>query len=243
MSAALVFDRVHKTFRRTGRRPPIRALNDFSLTVGSGDCFAFLGLNGAGKSTALKVLVGLCRPDAGRAAPVGATPEECRRRLGYMADTTAAFNALSPEPLLVTAGRLGGLSRVVARERARELLGFVGLAGAVGAVGRFSRGMRQRFSLALALMHDPDILVLDEPFSGLDILGRRAIIALLADLHRRGKTVFFTSHSIADVGRLATRCGVIHRGCCRGVWPVPETAAELERRFMEALERDGGGGP
>jgi ABC-2 type transport system ATP-binding protein len=235
MPAALVFDRVYKTFRRPGRQPPVQALDDFSLTVNAGDCFAFLGLNGAGKSTALKILLGLCRPDAGRAAPVGATPGERRRRLGYMAETATAFNALGPEPLLVATGRLGGLPRVVARERARELLVFVGLAGAGGPVGRFSRGMHQRFSLALALMHDPDILVLDEPFSGLDILGRRAIIALLADLHRQGKTVFFTSHSIADVGRLATRCGVIHCGRCRGTWALPPSAAALERLFLDVV--------
>lgn len=235
--SAIAFKDVTKIYHRDFRhRQPVKALDSFSLEVESGSCFAFLGLNGAGKSTAIRILLGLTRPTGGSARMYG-RPDAAHplTGVGFLAENIGLPAHVSPEFLLRSVGRLAGMGSTAAAEKAAEMLDFVGLSGVKGKLENLSRGMRQRLGLAQALMHDPDLLILDEPFTGLDIAGRREIIDRLADLHRQGKTIFFSSHILEDVVRLATHVGIIHRGRSLGIFPVAELAGRPEEFFLEKI--------
>ncbi|MBW1645283.1 MAG: ABC transporter ATP-binding protein [Deltaproteobacteria bacterium] len=243
--AIISFQGVSKRYYRDfWRRRPVGALDNFTMEVERGSCFAFLGLNGAGKSTAIRVLLGFSRPDAG-AAVIHRPAAQAHpfSGVGFLAEAAGLPDHLSPLAILETAARLHGLPPPRAAERAREVLEFVGLAGIRGRCRELSRGMRQRLGLAQALVNDPDLLVLDEPFTGLDIAGRREIIARLRLLHRQGKTIFFSSHILGDVARLASHVGIIHQGRCLGTMPVGGLDEEaLEELFLARLASAAGSG-
>ncbi|MEA3241726.1 MAG: ABC transporter ATP-binding protein [Pseudomonadota bacterium] len=235
---AISFKDVTKIYYRDfWRRQPVKALDSFSLEVEVGACFAFLGLNGAGKSTAIRVLLGFTRPTGGSAHihnRLGTTHP--LTGVGFLAENIGLPGHLSPEYFLRSVGKLAGMSKSQTAERTAEILAFVGLTGVKGQVKNLSRGMRQRFGLAQALIHDPDFLILDEPFTGLDIAGRREIIDRLRMLHQQGKTIFFSSHILEDVARLATHVGIIHQGQSLGVYPVEGFEnGELEAFFLDKI--------
>jgi len=235
---AISFKDVTKTYYRDfWRRQPVKALNSFSLEVDPGSCFAFLGLNGAGKSTAIRVLLSFTRPTGG-SAHIHNRPGTTHplTGVGFLAENIGLPSHLSPEFFLRSVGKLTGMSTPQAAKRTAEILDFVGLAGVKGRIKNLSRGMRQRLGLAQALIHDPDLLILDEPFTGLDIAGRREIIDSLHQLHQQGKTIFFSSHILEDVARLATHVGIIHQGRSLGVYPVEGFEnGELEAFFLEKI--------
>ncbi len=234
---AISFKDVTKIYYRDfWRRQPVKALDSFSLGVESGSCFAFLGLNGAGKSTAIRILLGLTRPTGGSARLYG-RPDAAHplTGVGFLAENIGLPAHVAPVFLLRSVGRLSGMSSATAAEKAAEMLDFVGLSGVKGKVKNLSRGMRQRLGLAQALMHDPDLLVLDEPFTGLDIAGRREIIDRLIELHQQGKTIFFSSHILEDVVRLATHVGIIHQGRFLGVFKAEELEGRPEEFFLEKI--------
>jgi len=234
---SISFNDVTKIYYRDfWRRQPVKALDSFSLEVGLGSCFAFLGLNGAGKSTAIRILLGLTRPTGGSAHMYGrSAAAHPLTGVGFLAENIGLPGHVAPEFLLRSVGRLAGMRSSAAEEKAAEMLDFVGLPGIKGKVKNLSRGMRQRLGLAQALMHDPDLLILDEPFTGLDIAGRREIIDRLIELHRQGKTIFFSSHILEDVVRLATHVGIIHQGRSLGIFPVAELDGRPEEFFLDKI--------
>jgi ABC-2 type transport system ATP-binding protein len=249
-----------KTFRVGFLARRVRAIEDLSFEVQGGEIFGLLGPNGAGKTTTIKILLGFVRPSSGRAfiggAPAGSVA--ARRRLGYLPENPALYEFLRGDEYLVFAGRLAGLSRRDATSQARSLLERVGLAGrADRPIRKFSKGMVQRLALAQALLGDPELVVLDEPMSGLDPIGRKDVRDLILSLRDEGRTVLFSTHILSDVEAICHRVGIMVDGrltdCgrlselvapeARAVELVldgaaPELADQLRTHGARALQRD-----
>jgi ABC-2 type transport system ATP-binding protein len=192
-----------------------RALDRLTLEVEAGEVFGFLGPNGAGKTTTLKLLMQLVFPTSGRAEMLGHPLGDLsvKRRLGYLPENPYFYDHLTGEELLEYFAALFGYSRQECRERARRLLDEVG----IGAERRlqlrkFSKGMLQRVGIAQALINDPELVIFDEPMSGLDPLGRRDVRALILRLRDRGCTVFFSSHVLSDAEALCSRVAILAKG-------------------------------
>jgi ABC-2 type transport system ATP-binding protein len=197
------------------RKRPYRALDGLTLSVEAGEVFGFLGPNGAGKTTTLKLLMQLVYPTSGRAEILGRPLGDLgmKRRIGYLPENPYFYDHLTAEELLAYFAALFGYPSVERRARAARLLDEVG----VGAERRlqlrkFSKGMLQRVGIAQALINDPDLVILDEPMSGLDPLGRRDVRALILRLRDRGCTVFFSSHVLSDAEALCSRVAILARG-------------------------------
>jgi len=204
MDTALEFREVHKSL---GGKLILRGIS-FSVYVG--DVFGYLGPNGAGKTTTIRVLLDLLPPDGGEVRLFGRPSDpEARRRIGFVLENDGLFDGLTAAENLVLFARLYGVSR----PKVGELLELVGLGGKEGdRVGTFSKGMRQRLALARALLHDPELLVLDEPTAGLDPTGQMEVRELIRELAGGGKTVFLSSHNLDEVERLCNRIALIHHG-------------------------------
>jgi ABC-2 type transport system ATP-binding protein len=197
------------------RRRSYRALDRLTLEIDSGEVFGFLGPNGAGKTTTLKLLMQLIFPTSGRAEILGRPVGDIstRRRIGYLPENPSFYDYLTAEELLGYFGNLFGYSGPDRRKRVSALLDRVG----IGAERRlqlrkFSKGMIQRVGIAQALLNDPEVVFLDEPMSGLDPLGRRDVRQLILDLRDQGRTVFFSSHILADAEALCRRVAVVAGG-------------------------------
>jgi ABC-2 type transport system ATP-binding protein len=204
-----------KTYRLGFRARKVKALADLDLAVNLGSIYGFVGPNGAGKSTAIKILVGLVRPSAGTAALFGRPINDPRARLaiGYLPENPSFHDFMRPLEVMRYLGRLSGLSGVDLDRRAEALLERVGLSRARDlTVRKFSKGMVQRLALAQALIHDPPLLVLDEPMSGLDPIGRKEVRDLVLELGRQGKTIFFSTHILSDVESICDRVGMLLHG-------------------------------
>jgi ABC-2 type transport system ATP-binding protein len=213
--SALRVEHLAKTYAIGFLRRKVPAITDVTLKVEPGEIFGLLGPNGSGKTTTLKVLMGLIRPSGGTAellgAPVG--DRAAKRRLGYLPESPYFYDYLTGRELLIFMAKLFGMSRARARQRADELLAQVGLADAADlALRRYSKGMLQRVGLAQALVNDPELVILDEPMSGLDPLGRKDVRELIASLRRAGKTVLLSSHILSDVELLADRVAILVKG-------------------------------
>jgi len=239
-------DNLSKTYVSGLRRRKVAALHGLSLEVAQGEVFGFLGPNGAGKSTTIKVLLGLIKPDTGNARICGqeVSIPETRRRIGYLPENPYFYDYLSARELLWFGARTSGMTEAQARQRIPGLLDQVGLAPAAGRPLRtYSKGMVQRAGLAFALVHDPDVVILDEPMSGLDPLGRKMVVDIILDLKARGKTVFFSSHILSDAERLCDRAGIIVAGqlrCCGRLDELLTAHETLEDLFIAQYERFGG---
>jgi ABC-2 type transport system ATP-binding protein len=197
------------------RKRPYRALDRLSITIDQGEVFGFLGPNGAGKTTTLKLLMQLVYPTSGLAEilghPVGHVAT--RQRIGYLAENPYFYDYLTAEELLSYFAQLFGYPAADRAKRVSSLLDRVG----IGAERRlqlrkFSKGMVQRVGIAQALINDPEVVFLDEPMSGLDPLGRRDVRALILELREQGRTVFFSSHILADAQALCSRVAVVAGG-------------------------------
>jgi len=217
-------EQLSKTYRgRWGK--VVVALKDLSLSVASGEVFGFLGPNGAGKSTAIKTLVGQIRPTNGTAClfgqPTGAA--EARMRVGYLPENPTFYDFLTAQEYLEMVGCVFGMTGESIRSESERVLDLMALTEAARRPIRgYSKGMVQRLGIAQALLHDPDLLILDEPMSGLDPVGRALVKQIILDLKQQGKTVFFSTHVIADVEAVCDRVGIIAAGQMQAVLNVAD---------------------
>ena len=210
--------------------PALRALD---LVVNQGETFGFLGPNGAGKTTTLKLLMGIIFPSSGSARILGSDcmDPEVKRKVGFLPEQPYFYDYLSAPELLDYYAHLSGVPEEQRKRRIPELLALVGLAD-VGKkqLRKFSKGMLQRVGIAQAIVHDPEVLFLDEPMSGLDPLGRHEIRELIQGLKDQGKTIFFSTHILSDAEALCDRVAVIHQGELRGVGVVNDLRSNASEK-------------
>jgi ABC-2 type transport system ATP-binding protein len=209
-----------KIFEVGVRRRRVAAVDDLTLAVEEGEIFGFVGPNGAGKTTTIKMLMGLIFPTRGRAfifdAPIPS--KRSKARIGYLAENPSYYEFLTGAEALRFYAKLSEVPRGEVDRRCEELLALVGLSGAADRqIRKYSKGMQQRLGIAQALVADPAFVVLDEPMSGLDPVGRKEMRDIILELKRRGKTVFFSTHILPDVEALCDRVGVIMGGKLRDV--------------------------
>ena len=213
------------------RKRPKLALKPLHLTVEEGEVLGFLGPNGAGKTTTLKMLMGLVFPSAGEAKILGmdVNDPEVKAKIGFLPEQPYFYDYLTARELLAYYGRLSGVPPKEIVKRAETMLARVGLQDSADVqLRKFSKGMLQRVGIAQAILHDPQVVFLDEPMSGLDPMGRREVRDLMADLKKEGKTVFFSTHILSDAEALCDRVAVIHQGELRGVGAVAELTSSVQ---------------
>jgi ABC-2 type transport system ATP-binding protein len=217
------------------RKRPKRALYSLDLTVEDGEIFGFLGPNGAGKTTTLKILMGLVFPTSGSARILGMNLDDSRMKaqIGFLPEQPYFYDYLTGRELLRYYGQLSGVDNKQLPSKVDAVLERVGLKESADVqLRKFSKGMLQRVGIGQAILHDPRVVFLDEPMSGLDPMGRREVRSLIEELKAEGKTVFFSTHILADAEALCDRVAIIHRGQLRGVGPVERltagTRAEVE---------------
>lgn len=245
MQSMIRIERISKEFKEGigGRR--VQALQDLSLEIAVGEVFGFLGPNGAGKSTAIKILINLIFPDKGRAIIAGkdAGERDVRKVVGFLPENPYFYDYLNAEELLWFGGRASGMNKKEIIERTDLLLTKVNLNHARKRPLRtYSKGMVQRAGLALALIHDPAVVILDEPMSGLDPIGRKMVGDIILELKEAGKTVFFSSHILSDVERFCDRVGIIVGGRLRLVENLETLlagGATLEDVFLQEVAKAG----
>ena len=205
---------LHKQF--TGKRlAKVDALKGLDLEISAGEVFGFLGPNGAGKSTTIKLVMGLLRPTSGTVSIKGmdACRAESRRHIGYLPENPAFYDYLSAEEYIAFVGSQFKMETALVSRRSEEVLKRLDLWEARKRPMRgYSKGMVQRVGLAQALVHDPEVYILDEPMSGLDPIGRALVKDIILDLKSRGKSVFFSTHITDDVEKVCDRVGVIVKG-------------------------------
>ncbi|MFO7760371.1 MAG: ABC transporter ATP-binding protein [Desulfobia sp.] len=225
-SPAIIFEQVKKSYKHDFKRTTTTALARLDLKVKSGEVFGVIGPNGAGKSTSLKILMGFVRPDSGRINLLGHNPgnPETHNRVGYLPENPCLYENLTITDHLRFAARTSGNTANL-KERTKKILSLVDLAHAARTpIRRFSKGMTQRAALAYALFHEPEILILDEPMSGLDPFGRRLVVDIIRQYNQKGHTILFCSHILTDVERICDRIGIMNRGSL----VATITPAELE---------------
>jgi len=212
------------------RKRPKHALRPLRLAVEEGEIFGFLGPNGAGKTTTLKLLMGLVFPTSGSARILGKewTDPAVKAQIGFLPEQPYFYDYLTARELLEYYGQLSGMSEKERGPKVEAMLGRVGLHDVGGVqLRKFSKGMLQRVGIAQAILHDPKVVFLDEPMSGLDPMGRREVRDLIEQLKREGKTVFFSTHILSDAEALCDRVAIIHLGELRGVGAVAELTSSI----------------
>ena len=212
------------------------AVDGLTLTVPRGCFFGFLGPNGAGKTTTIRMLMGVAPPTSGEIEilgyPLPGDALESKKRIGLVPDETLLFDNLTGAEFIEFVGRMYGLAGQVARERAKELLDMFEL-GATGRklIAEYSKGMRKRVAMAAALIHRPQLFLMDEPFEGVDAVGARLMKDILLDQVRQGATIFLTSHVLEVVERLCDRVAILNEGRL-----LAEDTLENLRSGSETLE-------
>jgi len=234
MSAIEIIDLEKSYLVGFWRKRPKLALRPLRLTVEEGEVFGFLGPNGAGKTTTLKLLMGLVFPTGGTARILGMEIDDPRvkSQIGFLPEQPYFYDHLSARELLNYYGQLSGMPARSRSARVEEMLKRVGLSDSAGVeLRKFSKGMLQRVGLAQAVLHDPKLVFLDEPMSGLDPMGRREVRDLIHQLRSEGKTVFFSTHILSDAEALCDRVGVIQSGQLRGVGAVAELTSQSQGKI------------
>jgi ABC-2 type transport system ATP-binding protein len=229
---------LRKVFHIGFFRKRVEAVNGTSFNVKRGEIFGLLGPNGAGKTTTIKAILRLIFPTEGEIRLFGrsADDREAAQRVGYMPENPYIYQYLKPLEFLDLCGRLVGLSKADRLARSEAMIDKVGLRHAVDRpIGKFSKGMMQRIGLAQALLHDPELLILDEPMSGLDPIGRKEVRDLLLEQRERGKTLLFTSHILSDVEELCDRVVIMQQGKITSEGRVQDLVETAGRRVEVRL--------
>lgn len=242
MTVAIEITNVDKTYPRAWHRPPKQALADVSFSVEAGETFGFIGQNGAGKSTLIKILVGVLRPTTGQVRIFGDETRDpaSRKGLGFVPENPSLQEHLTPMELLQMAVRLHRMQVPDERGHCLRWLERFALADVRDMPLRgFSKGMMQRTALAHAMVIRPRLLILDEPLSGLDPVGRKDVVDILEEYKHEGGTLFFSSHVLYDVERIADRFGLIHGGKLLAIQSPAEVVAGQAERFVLHYRRAG----
>jgi len=247
---AIETTKLKKEYRTGFRRTRVTVLSQLDLAVSEGEIFGYLGPNGAGKTTTLKILMGLLRATAGDASVLGRPPGDVgtKQLVGFLPEQPAFYDYLTGRELLSFYGQLFGLDRSIRRDRIETLARQLRVESALDTqLRKYSKGMLQRIGLAQALLNEPRVVLLDEPMSGLDPIGRREVRDLLLRLKSEGRTVFFSSHIIPDVEMVCDRVGILVAGRLvaqgeleglldAGVATIEVTVSRLSPEVVAALE-------
>ena len=212
-------------------RPRVLALDGLELEVRRGEIFGLLGPNGSGKTTTIKLFLGLLWPTRGQALVLGRPPAdiEAKRRIGYLPEESCFYRFLTGRETLEFYGRIFGLPAADRRRKAGELLELVGLAAAADRrMSEYSKGMLRRAGLAQALVNDPELVILDEPTSGLDPVGTRQVKDLVLDLKAQGRSVLVSSHLLADMEDVCDRVAILHNGKLKSLGPLDQLLARTD---------------
>ena len=236
----LEFVDLAKEFRLGLRLTRVQAVRGVSLKVGAGEIFGYLGPNGAGKTTTMKMAMGLIQPSAGQVKLFGRSMQDpmIRSRVGYLPEHPYFYDYLTAKEILDFYGELYGIARKERRRRVEELLELVGLTYAANrTLRRFSKGMLQRVGIAQAIINDPDLVILDEPLSGLDPMGRKEVRDIIVTLREQGKTVFFSSHILHDIETICDRVALLIQGKIHKIGPL-DTLLSEETSEVDITARD-----
>lgn len=220
-----------KVFRDFWRRPRVEAVKDLNLEIRPGEVFGLLGPNGSGKTTTIKMLLGLLYPTRGRISVFGKPPTDVsvKARIGFLPEDSYLYRFLVAHETLDYYGRLFRLPSRIRRERSDRLLDMVGLRHeAKRRIGEYSKGMARRIGLAQALINDPEFLILDEPTSGLDPIGARQIKDVIKELGRKGKTILLSSHVLADVEDVCDRVTILYGGTQRAAGDIGDLLSQRD---------------
>ena len=233
--AAIEIQDLEKTYQvGFWRKRPKRALRPLRLTIEEGEVFGFLGPNGAGKTTTLKLLMGLVTPTAGSARILGmdfADPQ-VKAQIGFLPEHPYFYDYMTAQELLTYYAQLSDVPAKDRSKRVAEMLERFGLADSARLqLRKFSKGMLQRVGLAQAILHDPKVVFLDEPMSGLDPMGRREVREMIQQMRNEGKTVFFSTHILSDAEALCDRVAIIYQGELRGVGAVAHLTSQAQRKM------------
>lgn len=238
MQIAIEVKGVRKTYRSGFWLKPVEVLQGVSFEVEKGTTFGFLGENGAGKTTLIHILTGIKRCSSGQVQLLGqqAHQQRSKMQIGYLPERPYFYRHLTAAGLLTHFARLSGIPASETKSRVKEVLNQVGLENHQNReLGRFSKGMLQRVGLAQAIFHDPSILILDEPMSGLDPGGRKFVRDLILKLGDQGKTIFFSTHILSDIEQICDQVGIIHQGKMLKMGKPSEFHPSLESFFDRAV--------
>ena len=233
---------------KKGIKKKVVALEGLNLDIHQGEIFGFVGPNGAGKSTTIKLIMNLIFPTRGRVRIMGleASHPAARSKVGYLPENPSFYDHLTGEEFLLFAGALVGMKGKPLRNKAQELLELVGLDQAKKMrIRKYSKGMMQRLGIAQALIGNPQLIIMDEPMSGLDPLGRTEVVRLILTLKEQGKTVFFSSHILHDVETICDRVGILvkgrltYLGSLSQLSETPSWVMKLEGNHVETLRERG----
>ena len=233
MTSTLLADKLAKTFRKPFSGRKVEAVHEVSFEVKQGETFGFLGPNGAGKTTTIKMLTGLIAPTGGAASILGerVPSPQAMAKVGFLPENPYVYPYLTPREFVSMCGRLSGIAGKVLFSRVEDVLKRVGMAHAIDRpVRALSKGMLQRVGLAAALVHEPELLILDEPMSGLDPVGRKEVRDLIVDERKAGRTVFFSTHILNDVEMICDRICILREGRVVVSGSVSELLGESESK-------------
>lgn len=229
---------VYKSFKSGLKLKKKTAASDISLSLEPGDVYGIIGRNGAGKSTILKMILGFIKPDSGTITISGNSPEnpKSRQNIGYLPENPYFYDHLTADELLSFSTTASGADKKTAKKNIETLLKRVGLFEVRKQKLRtYSKGMTQRAGLCFALVHNPEIVILDEPMSGLDPLGRKMVIDLINDLKEQGKTILFCSHILNDVERICDKIAIMDKGKLKGVFTKDQISSGIEALFLKTI--------
>ena len=250
----VLFKDVNKYFVTSFLRKKVHAVVDLTLSVQTGEILGIVGPNGAGKSTLLKMLMGFIRYDTGAITIAGKTPADpkIRTNMGYLPENPYYYDHLSAEDLMMFSAKTAGVPSGLIKPNIDKLLDMLNLTHArKRKLRNYSKGMTQRAGICFALVHSPDLIIFDEPMSGLDPIGRKLVVDLVLDLKKQGKTILFCSHILNDIERICDRIAIMDKGQLKKMLSKDELVGEsgsefkstginienrLERIFLDTVE-------